>query len=728
MRALQNRHARRTIIGHHSCAIRHCRQWIGDSVCYGTARWGEMGPDVARTRCSGHDWTRLVASFTVTISAILAAAAPVTQASQPRLTLPQTSPPVSFGPAPVTSVLEHQPLAKELAVFTNEGMTQQAALRALRLQDEVAETDLAKRVSAALGSSYAGVWLDPPAAKFHIGVTSGASRRAAQLVATLAGLAGSVVETRVRFTWVELIQAQNRWNKLIARLLAHGEAKTGLNPARNALIVTLSSSVPLAERFELEREASDAHVNVSIVVLAAPQPKMKDDTKNCSSPFVAEDAFCENTLVSGVTILVDGGVCTAGPMLIEGIETYMLTAGHCFGKDSPAGGEPIKEDVTSQYTEGPELEIGKEGTWIKNNERDTAEVKVSCAAKNFTASLPDPVPALMAEWVKSPKTPHVVEGVTDASVGQAICHEGAASGEHCGKVTELNVTTTSGTEHLVDTNACSLAGDSGGPYFFRTEAGDIMMLGTLVSGDECTSPVSDFEPLEDLELAPGYGISATFKKKVLTTANEARVPLLKGLEGELAKKAYTSKSGAMTLETVGGSDVSCEADTDKGTASTERTGTFTINFTECTGFGKKCRTPPIKEEIGEIVLSGKYTIVFIDGTKTEVGIVFEFSPATIECGTICPKMTQETLKLRGSAVGVVTPVNEVVTPSKVFSLVFSQAKGKQIPEEYENENGEKVKAELEIEGSGSKSFGYEQSGLSNTDELLFQEAAEIYAP
>ncbi len=503
--------------------------------------------------------------------------------------------------------------------------------------------------------------------------------------------------------------------------------------------VTLSSSVPLPERATLKGEAATASVNVLINVTPLSTLRVEPEAKKtCEEPFTTGQAFCEEAITAGAGISVEGqGGCTAGPMLIRGDETYMLTAGHCFGGVTPAAGENFTIKVSSKYVGGGALkEIGKEGKRYENTERDYGEIKVNRPGL-FSEALPNPVPALTAEWVKSAKTPHAVEGVQKAEVPvmkQVVCHEGLVSGEQCGEVIALNVTAASGKKYLVETNACSEGGDSGGPYFFRVPPAETRV---LMEGIHYAKPAgtggcpktaasrSYFEPLLDVAGAAGFGILATFNgRHLLTTANEARKPRLRGAKGEsLVKKSYTSKSGSVTLEAVGGSKVTCSADSGDGEATGSSTGTSTITFTGCEGFSQKCYTAGAA--LGEVVIDGNYTLAFVNGAEDEVGLLLELAEATIECGTVCPKMTSEKLKLRGTAIALTTPVDEEVTPSSKFKVAFSQSKGVQSPTEYENEEGSKVKAIVELEGSGSKTFGFEHAGISDTDELLFEETAEI---
>jgi hypothetical protein len=399
---------------------------------------------------------------------------------------------------------------------------------ALSLQRRIAAAHLAHAVNATLGNAFAGVWFEPATAQFHIGVASSASRQAAELVASRAKLAGQVVETPVRSTWSALIAAQGRWDRTHEQLLEDADAMTGIDPPRNSVSVSLSSSIPSSERRALEREAANAAVAMSVEVV--PPSELPITRKaGCKTPFAENEAFCEKTIVSGVGITAPEGPCTAGPMLIEGTTTYVLTAGHCIGPEENENPHPIAAAVTSAYptSAGTQKEIGKEGTWYNFKPRDFAEVKVN-PTSSFAQEGAIPVPALMAEWTKNPATPHAVEGIEEAISGQEICHEGAFSGENCGTVGKLNVIGAD-TEHVVEVSACSDAGDSGGPYFLRTGKEKILVMGTEVGGPkpdckELSPPYkSYFEPLIGLTGATEYGILATFKgQKVLTVLNERR--------------------------------------------------------------------------------------------------------------------------------------------------------------------------------------------------------------
>jgi streptogrisin B len=430
----------------------------------------------------------------------------------------------------------------QIEALTRMGISPERASQAIAVQSEVASIELGNKIVAALGDSYAGVWFQPAEAKFYIGVTSPASRRTAEQVLATSGVApGSVVIQQVRSTWRELVAAQEQWNKEHATLQENRQASTGILPQNNALRIELSSSTPAAERSALENEATTAPVNILISVVP---PESFNDTpkakKTCSAgAFVKKTAYCEEAITSGVGIIFEPGTkpeCTAGPMLISGRETYMLTAGHCFDTPTVATGASVIKGVKSKFTAGGAREIGNEVAWYWNTERDMAAVKVKSPSGEMSEALPIPVPALMAEWgLANPVTPHAVNGQEKAegvAAGQTVCHEGMTSGEHCGVIKALNVRVnteeTPATEHLIETTTCSDFGDSGGPYFFRNKAGEIFMLGTEVaSSGNCqgaTSFRTKFEPLVGMQgTLEKFGILNTFTgKPLLTTANEKR--------------------------------------------------------------------------------------------------------------------------------------------------------------------------------------------------------------
>ena len=62
--------------------------------------------------------------------------------------------------------------------------------------------------------------------------------------------------------------------------------------------------------------------------------------------------------------------------------------------------------------------------------------------------------------------------------------------------------------------------------------------------------------------------------------------------------------------------------------------------------------------------------------------------------------------------------------SKKATVTCKQTKGVQEPTEYEMA-GANFKVITETEGKGTKTFAFEQSGLTGTDELEFEEEVKI---
>jgi len=193
-------------------------------------------------------------------------------------------------------------LAKELAVLTNRGVSPARAWQAVHVQNLAAQTNLVGDIEAALAGAFGGAWFDADAAQLHIGVTSSASRRTAERLVAQTGLASDVTLTPVRSSWAQLLAAQERWDRKLAKLFAARAAQTGLNAKRNAVIVTVSRSLPASERAALARDAAADAVTVVLKLAPGAQlnPAFMAETK-CNK-FVANEARCEPSITSGVTL------------------------------------------------------------------------------------------------------------------------------------------------------------------------------------------------------------------------------------------------------------------------------------------------------------------------------------------------------------------------------------------------------------------------------------------
>jgi hypothetical protein len=218
----------------------------------------------------------------------------------------------------------------------------------------------------------------------------------------------------------------------------------------------------------------------------------------------------------------------------------------------------------------------------------------------------------------------------------------------------------------------------------------------------------------------GLALAAVFAMSAIAAASaSAALPELVNKEGkELVKKGFVSTSGTSVFETKSGEKVTCKADTDKGEITGPKTDKAKITFTGCEAFGLKCNSKGAKA--GEIILEVTSKYFYINKEKHEVGILLTLTAElTIECTAF------QKLKVKGSTFCAVSPVNKLSTGG---TITCKQTKGVQEPTELINEAGGKEKAPItETKGEGLKSFAFEQSGLTSTDTLTFEEEVELRA-
>lgn len=421
--------------------------------------------------------------------------------------------------------------AKEVAVLTSQGISSARAMQALDVQGKVARADLPSKLQAATGSAFAGVWFEPAAAQLHIGATSPASRRTAEGVAAQAGLSANVTVTTVRSTMAELLATQRQWNRKLAGLFAREEVKTGLEPQRNAVSVTLTSSVPPSERAALEREAAAASVNVFVTVVAGARLGLAPQAKTECKKWEKFEAYCNPSITSGVAIAgtikckkvanqegpqffltekackergkvgekgewerqIPG--CSAGPLAINSKkERVLLTAGHCISEAKELWWATNKAEKESVI--GP-VENFVFGGAAGEKKGDYGDILIEAAWQ--TGKPANPVFAVTAEWAKmnekGEETSYPVKGERVPVVKNTNCHEGQTSGEWCGEIKMLNVTVPYEAGHIVEglvedagENLNGEGGDSGGPWLFIEASQEALMEG-LHSGivPECVN-------------------------------------------------------------------------------------------------------------------------------------------------------------------------------------------------------------------------------------------------
>lgn len=406
-------------------------------------------------------------------------------------------------------------IAGEVAALTRRGIAHEQAIRAIEVEGRIAQAHLLGKLESDLGKGYGGEWFSPATALLHVGVTSPSSRRQLKSIADRAGLAADVTASPVRSGWRALVVAQKRWNRRLSGLFERAEVATSLVPQRNLLKVEVASTVPTARIATLKRHAAVAPVAVSIVPVQAPRLRLALQEGRCAA-FVTHGAYCDPTLVAGVTIRAIGqGKCTAGPtaLLAEGgsTNTYMLTAGHCLARWGGKG-----TDVWTYEKEGGKEKLIGEAVAVENNKADIAAIQVN--NPGFWAQEGAiPVAPTIAQWSEEESEPVSVPGQLKPVVGWGACKQGQTTGKSCGTIAAISVM--QGTrEQIVEVEGATGAhGDSGAPWYSIANGFQYWVLGTLVGRQPNTGRLT-FQRLSFAleELRPKIDL------KLLTTENETR--------------------------------------------------------------------------------------------------------------------------------------------------------------------------------------------------------------
>jgi len=181
-------------------------------------------------------------------------------------------------------------------------------------------------------------------------------------------------------------------------------------------------------------------------------------------------------------------------------------------------------------------------------------------------------------------------------------------------------------------------------------------------------------------------------------------------------KTFTAASKGSRLETVSGIQTKCASDTALGEITGAQNGAITITFSGCKLKKVSCNTPGATPgTIATNSLSMK--MYYVNKAKKTVGIDLEEPSGApfLEYG--CGSATF--VRVVGSVIGRIKPVNKLVTPSETFVLRFVENLGIQ---KIANLEGGPVDV-LE------SSFGgpFEGTGLESTDFLLFGEPVTLIA-
>jgi|HubBroStandDraft_4_1064222.scaffolds.fasta_scaffold38028_2 hypothetical protein len=207
---------------------------------------------------------------------------------------------------------------------------------------------------------------------------------------------------------------------------------------------------------------------------------------------------------------------------------------------------------------------------------------------------------------------------------------------------------------------------------------------------------------------------------VASATASAALPEIVNSKGEaLIKKKFTGEVTERMIDEINGrGSEECQklafAGEVKGTKGGE--GTLTLH---CSG---GCHTKGLKEK--EMKFPVSVNLVWLSKAKEEAALLLSI-PGVADFEGYCWSDTmpsQFPLEVSGSLLIRVSPTNKLGTE---YRFLVKQKNGRQEPSEYENEAGEKVKAQLET--TASLYWKNQSLGLEDAFPMNFEEAAEFKA-
>ncbi|MFC6679186.1 S1 family peptidase [Nonomuraea ferruginea] len=325
------------------------------------------------------------------------------------------------------------------------GLTERQVVTRLANEQRAAATEAT--LTASLGDSYGGSWLNADASKLMVATTD-----AAEAPAIEAKGAQPVVVGR---TLAQLTSVKDQLD------LAAQKGKTGASLWY--VDVTTNSVVILAATQEAgEALAAAAGVDKGVVKVAvsteSPQPFMD--------------------IIGGSAFYIGSSRCSVGFSVTRGSTPGFVTAGHC----GRAGSRTTNPTGTFQGSSFP----GNDYAWV------------AAPGHNATPYVRGSGGALVT-----------VRGSTQASVGASICRSGSTTGWRCGTIQQHNASvryaqgTVSG---LTRTSACAQPGDSGGSFISGSQAQGVTSGGSgncSIGGTTYHQPVNEILSAYGLTLRTG---------------------------------------------------------------------------------------------------------------------------------------------------------------------------------------------------------------------------------
>ncbi|MCC8247831.1 S1 family peptidase [Saccharothrix luteola] len=375
-------------------------------------------------------------------TAVLLATGTATALSVPAIAAPAA--PQGASPADT----ESYPAELLQAAQRDLGLTAEQVTARLASDTRAGEVESAAR--SAVGSAYAGSWINAATGKLVVAVTDSAKAGAAR--------AAGADAKYVAFSHQQLTGAKSTIDTLSAPSSITGWR---VDEQTNSVVVEVN-------RFQRDAAAeaflaSAKSVSPSVRVVEVDQsPTTLYDTRG------------------GDAYYIGSGRCSVGFAVSGGF----VTAGHC----GRVGNATTGYNRVSQGSFAGSSFPGNDYAWVRTN-------------SNWTSR----------PWVNRYNGSNVtVTGSTSAAVGAAICRSGSTTGWRCGTVQAKNSTvnypqgTVSG---LTRTNACAEPGDSGGSWVAGSGYSQAQGVTSGGSGNCSSGGTTYFQPVG--EILSAYGLSLT---------------------------------------------------------------------------------------------------------------------------------------------------------------------------------------------------------------------------
>ncbi len=177
--------------------------------------------------------------------------------------------------------------------------------------------------------------------------------------------------------------------------------------------------------------------------------------------------------------------------------------------------------------------------------------------------------------------------------------------------------------------------------------------------------------------------------------------------------AFTATAGKVTVEEKGALAMECTGSSSKGEITGALTSIVESTYTGCSALGGFVTCQSKGAAAGEIKGGPlESELVYIDKAKQEVGDVLNPRGGTY----ITYECEGRTIEGMGSIISSIEPVNRATTS---FTQIFKRSGASQIPTEYENANGERLKATPtgSLEGGSAAETGTEATDVTKSAEV-----------